>query len=135
MEQFRKRLGIFGLLLAIISLILVSLMFFPGRSNADTLTWDLTDAKNYVVYQKLDGELDTAYKQISSTTVPLTVNTFTIPIIPAADFNKTFVYSVKAFNECGSSSDFSDPIKYNKCLTSIVSKVINIKIVIQPSGR
>ena len=116
-----------GMIIAIIFLTTCS------QVKADTLTWDInTDATSYVVYQKVDGEADALYKQVSSTTVPLTGTTFTLPL---GELNKTYNYAVKAFSVCGNSSDFSDPVKYNRCLTSIISKVLNSKITIQPTGR
>jgi len=113
----------------------VLLLVYQAKVYADTLSWDANpDATYYVVYSKLDGEPDSAYTKIDPGTVaaPFTATTFTIP---TRNFNTTYVFSVKAFSPCGNSSDFSDPVRYNKCLTSIVSKTLGVKVTITPSGR
>ena len=115
--------------------VIIAIIFLTTCSQvkADTLTWDInTDASSYVVYQKVEGEADTLYRQVSSATIPLTGTTFTLPL---GELNKTYNYSVKAISACGSTSDFSDPVRYNRCLTSIISKVLGSKITIQPTGR
>ena len=114
----------------LIIFILFLIMITRCTAKADTLSWDPNpDASSYSVFSKVDGEADSLFKLVSAGV------TVTNLVIPPGEFNKTYVYVVKAYNACGNSSDFSDPVKYNKCLTSVVSKVLNCKIVIAPKGN
>lgn len=80
------------------------------------LRWDANpDADYYVVYF---GATSHNYTQ-NSTKIPTETTEYTLPILSEG----TWYFSVKAFNEFGNSSDFSDELKYETC--EIVEPVIN----------
>ena len=74
----------------------------------DVLEWEPNpDAGYYVVYF---GTTPCSYTQ-NSTNIPAETPKFILPDLAET----TWYFSVKAFNEFGNSSDFSDEIKYEVC--------------------
>ena len=92
-----------------------------------TLIWDRNpDAATYTVYAREKGQAE--FKVIKSG-----ITETALPVIPEK-FNQIYEYSVRAFNECGNASDYSDTVEYSRCLSAVVGKVTNIKIVISIDG-
>ncbi|GAB6094094.1 hypothetical protein JCM14469_03460 [Desulfatiferula olefinivorans] len=96
-------------------LILVLLLAVLGLSRplwaADpALRWDANaDADYYVVYWRTAGE-----SVPGGQSDPIDAGTLSYPLW-ACDGQTTWYYSVKAFNACGNSSDFSDEIQTTLC--------------------
>ncbi len=90
-------------------LIIFSICLFVHSSTclaADpTLTWDANeDAEYYQVFMR--GESDQNYTAVSS---QIPAGTTSFRLMPSPD-GRYYYFSVKAFNACGNSSDFSEPV-------------------------
>ena len=73
------------------------------------LEWDANpDADYYVVYY---GTTPYNYTQ-TSPNIPAETTKYILPTLPEG----TWYFSVKAFNEFGNSSDFSDEAEYKTCV-------------------
>lgn len=108
-----------------IILFLLLFISLSCESIAATVTvgWDVnTDAEYYVVYRKKSGETDDMYVIIANNV------TATQASIIVSDDNQIYDYTVKAFNSCGNSSDFSDPVSYNAYVDNTMQKVTQLKI-------
>lgn len=97
-----------------------------------TLSWDFnTDASYYTIYAKADGDIDYSLVVTTKSGTETFVELMSIlyngsllkPGIP-------YSFVVKAFNECGNSSDFSDPITFMIPVpTTITNVVINNSVL------
>lgn len=106
--------------------ILMSLCFILIAINGfcAELSWDQnSDASDYKVYFR---ELNSDEYQELGSTFAQDQTTFQIPSMPK--FNQDYELSVKAFNECGNSSDFSNSVIYNECKSKTVQDIQNLKI-------
>ena len=100
-------------------LLILAILTFAVTAFADSLEWDVNpDADYYIVSW---GELPGNYTE-SSDQIKLTE--FDISPINC----KYRYYAVKAYNECGNSSDFSDELFYQE----IIEKPVNM--IIERSG-
>jgi len=90
------------------------------------LSWDKSpEATQYQVFYRQPGSAST-WLPLSSK-IPAT--TFILPTMPNP--NLDYELSVVASNDCGNTSDFSDPIIYNQCKNEVVEAVKNLKISVQ----
>lgn len=87
--------------------VIVFFILFSGISFAgDVLQWDRNDdADYYVVYW---GRSAGDYSEGSSPEIP---GFMTELPLEESDDGETYYYAVKAFNQCGNSSDYSDEVK------------------------
>ena len=98
---------------------------FSAPLFADTLVWDKNpDAVYYTIYIRDFGQTDADYKVLREKITELSYPLITTTI------NKDFEYSIKAFNEYGSSSDFATPVRYNPYKVKNVMKVMGLKITV-----
>ncbi len=86
--------------------IMIFLIFLPLVAFADSaLQWDRNDdADYYVVYW---GTSPGDYSEGHSSAIDFDTTGFQLV---ASEGTQTFYYAVKAFNQCGNSSDFSDEV-------------------------
>lgn len=104
--------------------VLIAVAMAP-HAIAATLEWDANpDAKTYQVYYK--AESATNWLTLGE---PTDDTKIVIPSMPT--FTENYLFSVKSFNECGNSSDFSEPVKFNPCMNAIVNTVKKLRISIQ----
>lgn len=93
---------------SLISVVLIILFLFAAAAYAadiPMLQWDSNDdADYYVVYWSTDPDTFTDENSIE---VPVD-ETF-LELVPSPN-NEEYYFTVKAFNECGNSSDFSEPV-------------------------
>lgn len=96
-----------------------------ASSFAATLQWDEnSDATYYEAYYRIEGGTDwTAFEAN-----PITDTSVEIPEMET--YNQNYEFSVRAFNECGNSSDYSDVVTYNTCTDEVLDQPINLKVVI-----
>lgn len=88
-----------------------------------TVGWDPNeDADYYVVYMKKSGETEDKFV-VAADNVTTTEAVITLP-----DVDQMNDYSVKAFNTCGNSSDFSDIISHNAYVNSTPQKVRELRM-------
>lgn len=107
-------------------IILLILFTIPSTLLAATLEWDANkDASVYQVYYKPSGST-LAWEPIGD---PTQNTAFIIPLLPVQ--NKDYEFCVKAFNQYGNSSDFSDSIVCNPEAVDFVQKIKNLRISIQ----
>ena len=100
-----------------------------STSFGASLQWDKNaDADSYAVYirEKGSAEWTEAEKNITG-------STWEIPVL--AGDNTVYEFSVKAFNACGNSSDYSDAVEYTPCMAMIPAMVKNGQIVLTLSAR
>jgi hypothetical protein len=93
---------------SLFAVVLIILCLFGAAAYAadiPMLQWDANDdADYYVVYWSKDPDTFTDENSIE---VPVD-ETF-LELMPSPN-NEEYYFSVKAFNECGNSSDFSEPV-------------------------
>jgi hypothetical protein len=94
----------------LVMILSVLCLAWPAWAADTALQWDANaDADYYVVYWRTAGELTP-----SGQSDPIDANTLSYPL-STCDDGMTWYYSVKAFNACGNSSDFSDEIQTTLC--------------------
>ena len=81
-----------------------------------------SDASYYIVYQSLNSG---DYVGATETKVIVPLTTVDILIVNAVE-EQTYYYAVKAFNDCGNSSDFSEEVSV-KYGTRIPDTPTNVK--------
>ena len=108
------------LMYTIITIILIS---SNAYSATVTVGWDPNeDADYYVVYMKKSGETEDKFV-VAADNVTTTEAIITLP-----DVDQINDYSVKAFNTCGNSSDFSDIISHNAYVDDTPQKVRELRM-------
>ncbi|MBU1170892.1 MAG: hypothetical protein KKD44_15135 [Proteobacteria bacterium] len=98
---------------------------------APALQWDNnSDADYYVVYWRTTSE-----STPSEHSAPIPAGTLSFPLSASPD-GKEYFYSVKAFNACGNSSDFSDEIKTAHLPYGSVDipSVLSLEIILPEAG-
>ena len=110
--------------LILIAVVLVALIA-PVHADV-TLYWDTnTDADSYTVYMRETGQIVWGVQKSDIKT-----NTLSLPL---PKFNQSYDFSVKAFNTCGNSSEYSDVVTFNQCAVSTPKKPLNLKIILNVS--
>lgn len=113
--------NIFKGFLLIISVLLIVAVY--TLVSAETLTWDRNpDAVTYEIFVREKGH--STYNPVATG-----VTGTSIEVTPPTN-NRTYEYFVTAVNECGIKSDYSNPVEYNRCLSSTVQKVGNLRVTI-----
>lgn len=107
------------------AILILTIFGYVERDYAAVLSWDKnTDATTYTVYVRDAGGANTDYRVVQDG-----IAGTSITVMPSIH-NHDYEYAVKAFNECGNSSDYSDPVKYNDCLSQVIKKTTGLKISI-----
>lgn len=90
-------------LLLVLFAVLITTSFAHARDSVE-LGWDPNSDANYYVVSW--GETAETYAN-SSPRIPEAQTRFTVPNL---DPNLTYYFAVKAYNECGNSSDYSERV-------------------------
>jgi len=107
------------LLLCVIMLLIYSSVY----AATVTVAWDPNeDADYYEVYRKKSGETDDKYVSLANNI------TVTEVLLTISEDNQPYDYTVKAFNTCGNSSDFSNAITHNAYVVTAPQKVIELRM-------
>lgn len=103
--------------------------------NDPVLTWDInSDAEYYEVYiQTGEGAYTKVYTAPTQNSNSVNLNALLInnePLVQGTNYR----FFVKAFNDCGNSSDFSDPVVYTIAVPGIVGNPsVNKSIISWPA--
>ncbi len=122
--------SLMSFLIMVVSTLILTVSSFAAPPT--TLIWDFNeDASYYAIYAKADSAVDYSLvvttKSGTETFVELMGILYNGSLLKPG-INYTFV--VKAFNECGNSSDFSDPLAFMIPVPSTVNNVTIDKSVL-----